>query len=80
MAEYVFVQTNIKGKHSNNTRYILHVVLDALLSDERAILLQVNCITGCVTCSFFHCIGKKEAFQVLRKSAGKLVKTSDHGS
>ena len=78
MAEYVFFKTGRKGKHSNNTRYI--PVHNALLPDERAILLPIYCITGCDTCFFFHGIGKKEAFQVLRKSASNLVKLSDLGS
>ena len=77
IADYVFFKTGRKGKHSN-TRYI--PVQSVLLPGERTILLPVKYITGCDTCSFFHDIGKKEAFQVHRKSASKLVKLSDLGS
>ena len=78
MAEYVCFKIGRHGNNGNNTRYI--PVHNTLLSDERAILLPVYCLTGCDICSFFHGIERKEAFQILRKSACKLVKLSDLGS
>ena len=79
--ENIFFKTGRTGKHSTNTRYIpVHTVHNALLPDERAILLAVYCITGCDTCSSFHGKGKKKAFQVLRKSASQLEKLAELGS
>ena len=79
--EYLFFKTGRKGLHVDYTRYIpVHNVFSKLLQDERAILLSVYCLTGCDTCSSFHGIGKKKAFQVLRKSASQLKEVSELGS
>ena len=81
MLNIFFFKTGRKGVHSDNTRYIpVHTIISKLQPDERSILLSVYCLTGCDTCFSFHGIGKKKAFQVLRRSANQLKALSDLGT
>ena len=64
----LYFKTGRKLVHIDSIRYIpVHTIHHCLSVNQRNIMLQVYCITGCDTCCAFYEIWKKTAFNIMMK-------------
>ena len=78
----LYFLTGRKEVHTDHTRYMpVHKIHQNLTFDQRNIMLQVYCITGCDICCAFYGIGSKTAFKIMMKDSDSFqsMKTLGEG-
>ena len=73
----LYFKTGRKGIHIDFTRSIpVHTIHKSISVDQRNIMLQAYCITGCDTCCAFYGTGQKTAFNVMIKGRKRFQSMS----
>ena len=77
----LYFKTGRTSIYAKYTRFIpVHQLRNCLTEDQRLILLSVNCLTGCDSCSALFSIGRKKVFNKMLSNAQEFKMVARMGT